>query len=1515
MQEGIVRKGLVVGIICLFLGMNFGSSISKIISESDDKNNISNALKNNQISIITQQEKTQNVYPDKVIEMDNRSNKTNLNESLKIIFIKDESRNSLVVTLANSDLDWSNVGFWNGSDWIRVPNHLNGIIKAGDIICNNYGNVILKWIPTDIILGNWTFPNQTIIPTINQENIDNNRIEPEWSYTDGGNTISTSVSSDGVYIACKTSYNIHFFNKDSNVPLWSVNTGNNMGWVSVSADGSYVAASVWNQLRFYNGVGTLLWSYSIDGFINCLSMSSDGEYIVIGGYDSHMVYLFHKDSSTPVWTYLTTGEVWGVDISSNGNFIVSGGYYDHNLYLFQKDSSTPQWYYTSDAYFYEAVTVSPDGNYICAGDTNGVIYLFEKYSNIPEWTYETSCDFIDGIDMSYNGNYIAVASNANIYFFQKDSSTPQWICSGATMDELRISYTGWFFTGGGNNKIYYFSKDSNVPLWSYQIGYSYSASICLSGEYIAGCGSTYLYFFHYELPNSNPVADFTWIPLYPNPNDPIEFDASTSIDPDGTIIEYRWDFNMDGTTDATGQTATYSWNDYGIYSVALLVIDDSGFIDYIIKKVVIGYEVDDFRYIWIFPSVEKLYMHQSYNIDLIVINSRDTARDFIFGLNRDNGVSYSPYEETFFPPWDLNEGYNCYLNGQEYVFGQNNTVSFSPDEQKKFTFIISNYWNWIKPFSWMDVVGNFIGIAIGPWATDISFLQDICYALDSVPHINYQYFGTGNTTSNGEFNVWVPHEKIKALFDSLGVSLWSAMFTTLGWGMLLFVELSIVVAVLVLICMAVEAYAMASSDFLYQQAYDPDQNYTEIVQPNQPYIPIIENISLEQSTYLSLGANLPVMTDAATRSYAKYLGALEKNSLEWAALQLSVTKYYLQKQINISHEMYSLFDDFFSEVEIPPLTPENISSIRENISQQGLLDIETDILQHYGFNESEMNTIVEGLILANDSFYYEAVDNLSYWLKNFSDVLNITLQTYPQTPNGEFETILDVQPNIIYLNDPPQTIICYIEFKNITNLTGYHINSSLLNNQIQPTFVSETPSDYDNDSVDDFLIEFDGYEVCMLFNEIGEKMLSMSGNVSFNITSIICGVPMNITKTIFYSGSELITTKMDIIPPEIIDYTPNIGFTGDHFTFNITAIDNTEVTTVWVEYWYGMGSHINVEMNYISGNYWEKTITIENMLDTLYYIITANDPFNNINTTGVKSVAIYDNDEPEMYNIIVNPDEQLPDRYVNISAIVIDNIKVNDVCLSIRYPDSTIENSSIFDNKTGNTYYCKKIYSQLGEYLFRIWANDTSSNAVLSSEYSFKIRLNNPPYLPSKPNPENGAIDVDLDIIISWIGGDPDNDTITYDVYFGSTSSPLIVASNLTLNFFDVGALQSNKTYYWKIVAWDKFGFSTPGEIWTFTTGLYLNLLLLIGLINNKIETGNYIGFKARFLFIFDIDNTLPAFLKSGEQFMISKQNQLGYFGEQFIIGIFEGASISALSLPMNHPFRNRLKQLIVTQS
>lgn len=68
---------------------------------------------------------------------------------------------------------------------------------------------------------------------------------------------------------------------------------------------------------------------------------------------------------------------------------------------------------------------------------------------------------------------------------------------------------------------------------------------------------------------------------------------------------------------------------------------------------------------------------------------------------------------------------------------------------------------------------------------------------------------------------------------------------------------------------------------------------------------------------------------------------------------------------------------------------------------------------------------------------------------------------------------------------------------------------------------------------------------------------------------------------------------------------------------------------------------------------------------------------------------------------------------------------------------------------------------------------------------------------------------------LSWTGGDIDNDIVSYDVYFDTTSPPTMLDGNTTSTTIDVTVSASN-TYYWRVVTKDSQGNSSQSEIFEF---------------------------------------------------------------------------------------------------
>jgi hypothetical protein len=88
----------------------------------------------------------------------------------------------------------------------------------------------------------------------------------------------------------------------------------------------------------------------------------------------------------------------------------------------------------------------------------------------------------------------------------------------------------------------------------------------------------------YEPPNANiDVA-----PATPAPGAAVTLDGGSSVDPDGSIATYEWDFHDDGSVDATGSTATTSFPSPGTYDVRLTVTDTQGGTDSTVTTITVS---------------------------------------------------------------------------------------------------------------------------------------------------------------------------------------------------------------------------------------------------------------------------------------------------------------------------------------------------------------------------------------------------------------------------------------------------------------------------------------------------------------------------------------------------------------------------------------------------------------------------------------------------------------------------------------------------------------------------------------------------------------------------------------------------------------------------------------------------------------------------------------------------------------------------------------------------------------
>jgi len=155
--------------------------------------------------------------------------------------------------------------------------------------------------------------------------------------------------------------------------------------------------------------------------------------------------------------------------------------------------------------------------------------------------------------------------------------------TGYCLYETGKQYMIYQPTSGGSITIYNLPGGQYDYEWIHPHDRTYSPSL-VSFSWSSGnknfgsapfSGDSALYVYK----SGYPVAVIDADPTKGLPPFTVNFDGLNSYDPDGTITTYEWDFENDGTVDATGPTTSHEYTDYIDYTASLKVTDDSGLTD------------------------------------------------------------------------------------------------------------------------------------------------------------------------------------------------------------------------------------------------------------------------------------------------------------------------------------------------------------------------------------------------------------------------------------------------------------------------------------------------------------------------------------------------------------------------------------------------------------------------------------------------------------------------------------------------------------------------------------------------------------------------------------------------------------------------------------------------------------------------------------------------------------------------------------------------------------------------
>ena len=111
----------------------------------------------------------------------------------------------------------------------------------------------------------------------------------------------------------------------------------------------------------------------------------------------------------------------------------------------------------------------------------------------------------------------------------------------------------------------------------------------------------------------------------------------------------------------------------------------------------------------------------------------------------------------------------------------------------------------------------------------------------------------------------------------------------------------------------------------------------------------------------------------------------------------------------------------------------------------------------------------------------------------------------------------------------------------------------------------------------------------------------------------------------------------------------------------------------------------------------------------------------------------------------------------------------------------------------------------------------TVNDGVSADTIRVRLYFGLPPDTPAAGFPINFAVVNSFNPTLVFSGGDPDNDSLAYDLYFGNSPLSLSLIATTPDASATVSGLAASTTYYWKVVARD-WKSRTASQVWQFTT-------------------------------------------------------------------------------------------------
>ena len=313
-----------------------------------------------------------------------------------------------------------------------------------------------------------------------------------------------------------------------------------------------------------------------------VSSSRDVDWWSMFRHDpEHIGYSTSKapDTENILWSYTTSLDLKSSPAVADGKVYVGSD--DYNIYCLDAGNGAKLWDYKTGNEVHSSPAVADGKVYV--GSRDNCIYCLDMNNGNEIWRYETVYNVRSSPAVADGKVYVG-SDDYNIYCLDAGNGAKLWdYKTGASVRSSPAVADGKVYVGSRDNCIYCLDAGNGAKLWDYETGASvYSSPAVADGNVYIGSWDDKIYCFGSE--NKPPNANFTYNPLSPSSLEVVQFN-DTSIDVDGYVESWHWDFG-DGNT-SSDQNSTHQYGDNGTYSVTFRITDNGGETDEVLKYVTV----------------------------------------------------------------------------------------------------------------------------------------------------------------------------------------------------------------------------------------------------------------------------------------------------------------------------------------------------------------------------------------------------------------------------------------------------------------------------------------------------------------------------------------------------------------------------------------------------------------------------------------------------------------------------------------------------------------------------------------------------------------------------------------------------------------------------------------------------------------------------------------------------------------------------------------------------------------